>query len=81
MKVVYLKRNKEDIFYGDLTTIANQLPKTKVVKGKRIEIKYTKEEINEWQETLTDTIVARLNKTLPNKCIREQTMYYYAVQL
>ena len=77
IKVVYLKRNNEEILYGDLTNIAKTMPKSKVINGKRVKIDYTKENIEEWQHSYTDSIVEELNKLLPKVCLRQQTMYYF----
>ena len=77
IKVVFLKKNNEEIPYGDMTNIAKSLPKTKVVKGKRVEIEYTKEMVENYQHSYTDKIVEGLNDLLPSICLRQKTMYYF----
>lgn len=77
IKVVYLKKNNEEISYGDLTNVAKSMPKSKVVNGKRVTIQYTKEQVEEWQHNYTDKIVEELNKLLPRVCLRQKTMYYF----
>ena len=77
IKVVYLKKNDEEISYGDMTNVAKTMPKSKVINGKRVKIDYTKENVEEWQHSYTENIVEELNKLLPKVCLRQKTMYYF----
>jgi ABC-type oligopeptide transport system ATPase subunit len=78
IKMVFLKKNEEEIPYGDMTNIAKALPKTKVINGVRVEIEYTKEMVENWQHKYTDSIVEELNDLLPNACLKQKTMYYFS---
>ena len=81
LKVVYLKKNNEEIPYGNLTELTNGLPKMQKIKvnGKTTYVKkhYTQEEYEGWQHKTTEEIVNGLNDLLPSICLRQKTMYYF----
>lgn len=81
IKVVYLKKNEQEIPYGDLTELTMGLPKMEKIKvnGKTKYVKkhYTQEEYETWQHKTTNEIVEGLNDLLPSICLRQKTMYYF----
>lgn len=81
LKIVYLKKNEQEIPYGDLTKLTNGLPKMEKikVKGKTTYVKkhYSQQEYEDWQHKTTEDIVNGLNDLLPSICLRQKTMYYF----
>lgn len=81
LKIVYLKKNEQEIPYGDLTIIAGGLPKMEKIKvnGKVTykPIHYEQSFYEQWQHKETERIVEELNDLLPNACISQKTMYYF----
>ena len=75
----YLHKNGEDINYGNLTDII-PITKTRVIKvnGKLKRVEKSVEEIDNENEQFKERIVRELNDLLPNVCIKQKTMYYYA---
>ena len=74
---VYLHKGDEEISYGDLTKIA-PVKKTEEINGVRV--KRAKEDIEKDTLILRERIIRELNARLPSACLRQKTMYYYAVE-
>lgn len=83
LKTVWLMRDGEEISYGDMTTVIEGLPKSRVIgqdeNGKDIRepIHYEKSFYEQWQHNYSQHIVSRLNRRLPKAKKRNRTLYYF----